>query len=152
MLSNKFFGRTLFQFGYFRRLLHLFHVFQVTQFCHTGNIEVLHNVMLKYMPKRIAFGYKGMRARTMLAIMDNNFNVGRVQATTNDGTTRWSVHWLKATGCFVAKKIFQVKSYDFRQDLLNATIQRVCEGRRLIALLFTVAIENGSVLKFVIAL
>ena len=92
---------------------------------------MLHNVMLKYVRKRIAFSYKGMKARTMLAVIDNNFNVAREHATTADGTKRWLVSWSKSTNSFVAKKIFAKKSYDFRNDLLTAAIQRV-EKRKLI--------------------
>ena len=88
-------------------LLKLFFIFYVTQFCLSGNIEVLHNVMLKYMPKRIAFSYKGMKARTMLAVLDDNFNVGRRQATTKYGSKRWVVHWSKATCSFITKKFFK---------------------------------------------
>lgn len=42
-----------------------------------GSLEVYHNVTLKYAPKRLHFGYDSMRARTELAIMDHNMNVGR---------------------------------------------------------------------------
>ena len=85
--------------------------------------------MLKYMPKRIAFSYKGIKARTMLAILDDNFNVGRQQATTKDGSKRWVVHWSKATSSFVAKQVFQEKKYDFRTDLANAIVHIVEEGK-----------------------
>ena len=81
------------------------------------------------MPKRIAFSYKGMKARTMLAVLDNNFNVGRRQATTKDGSKHWAVCWPKGTCTFVAKKVFQEKKYDFRTDLVNATVQRVEESK-----------------------
>lgn len=51
----------------------------------TGSLEVYHNIMLKYMPKRLHFGYDTMVARTQLAILDNNYNVGREQAETSEG-------------------------------------------------------------------
>ena len=50
-----------------------------------GSIEVYHNVTLKYAPKRLHFTYDSMRARTELAIIDHNMNVGRLQKTTKDG-------------------------------------------------------------------
>lgn len=40
----------------------------------TGQLEVFHNALLKYCPKRLHFEYQSMQARTMLAIMDNNEN------------------------------------------------------------------------------
>lgn len=51
----------------------------------TGALEVFHNAMLKYLPKRLHFAYETMVARTKLAVMDNNFNVGREQAVTAEG-------------------------------------------------------------------
>ena len=63
----------------------------------------------------------------MLAVIDNNFNIAREQATTADWTKRWLVHWSKATNSFVAKKMFVKKSYDFRNDLLTVAIQQVEE-------------------------
>ena len=52
----------------------------LTDFCHTGGLEVYHSMILKYCPKREHFSYKGMVARTQLAAIDNNHNTGRKQA------------------------------------------------------------------------
>lgn len=46
-----------------------------------GSLEVFHNVTLKYAPKRLHFAYDSMRARTELAIIDHNMNIGRKQKT-----------------------------------------------------------------------
>ena len=53
---------------------------KLTDFCHTGKIELYHSMMLKYCSKREHFSYKGMVARTQLAALDNNANTGRKQA------------------------------------------------------------------------
>ena len=58
----------------------------------------------------------------MLAVMDNNFNVDRPQAQTADGVGRWHLRWCKATNRFVVKKIYEGKTYLFRQDLMEATV------------------------------
>ncbi|ROJ30494.1 hypothetical protein DPX16_23575 [Anabarilius grahami] len=60
---------------------------QMTLFKHTGQLEVFHNALLKYCPKRLHFQYPSMKARTMLAIMDHNENhsTKREQATTAAG-------------------------------------------------------------------
>ncbi|CAM4508137.1 unnamed protein product [Leuciscus chuanchicus] len=60
---------------------------QMTLFKHTGQLEVFHNALLKYCPKRLHFQYPSMKARTMLAIMDHNENhsTKRDQATTAAG-------------------------------------------------------------------
>lgn len=49
---------------------------KLTDFSHTGGLEVYHSLMLKYCPKRQHFSYKGMVARTQLAALDNNRNTG----------------------------------------------------------------------------
>lgn len=42
--------------------------------CVSGQLEVFHNSLLKYCPKRLHFEYPAMKARTMLAVMDHNEN------------------------------------------------------------------------------
>ena len=68
--------------------------------------------------------------------MDNNFNIGRNQATTAKGAKRWVVHWSKATKKFVAKKIYEPKQYSFRTDLMQATLQRLQSSKRLLMIVF----------------
>lgn len=53
----------------------------------SGQLEVFHNALLKYCPKRLHFQYRAMKACTMLAIMDHNENhsTDREQATTSAG-------------------------------------------------------------------
>ncbi|XP_078582072.1 uncharacterized protein LOC144865306 [Branchiostoma floridae x Branchiostoma japonicum] len=55
---------------------------QMTKFKHTGNLEVHHNVVLKYAPKRTHFTYPVMRGRLQLSVIDNNENIGRGPART----------------------------------------------------------------------
>ena len=73
-----------------------------------------------------------MKARNMLAVIDNNFNIGRNQATTAKGAKRWVVHWSKATNKFVVKKIYKPKQYSFRANLKQATLQRLQSSKRLL--------------------
>uniref|UniRef100_A0A3Q1EL66 Uncharacterized protein n=1 Tax=Acanthochromis polyacanthus TaxID=80966 RepID=A0A3Q1EL66_9TELE len=54
---------------------------QISQFCHTGKLESYHSALLVYCPKRQKFDYPCMLARTQLAVMQYNANVGRQQAT-----------------------------------------------------------------------
>lgn len=44
----------------------------LTEFCHTGHLEVFHNVVLKYCPKRLHFPYDGMKTRLMIAALQWN--------------------------------------------------------------------------------
>ncbi|XP_033107957.1 uncharacterized protein LOC117109688 [Anneissia japonica] len=94
----------------------------ITKFCHTGNF---HNIMLKYVPKRIAFSYEGMVARTMLAALDNNNNVGRRQSTDSMGEKQWKVQWSKRTKSFVVKQVVDLKDYSFRKELTDASLDRL---------------------------
>ena len=56
---------------------------------HTGELEVFHSALLKYMPKRQHFSYMGMKERAHLAVMEHNENiVKRSQATTSTGMFR----------------------------------------------------------------
>lgn len=57
----------------------------LTEYHHTGSLEVFHSLLLKYAPKRKHFCYQGMIARTQLAIMDHNLNCERSQATVTKG-------------------------------------------------------------------
>ena len=77
---------------------------QLTRFCHTGTLENFHSVLLKWCPKRIHFSYEGMRARSQLACLSHNENVGRAQATTAAGILRHKLVFPKAKGHWVVKK------------------------------------------------
>ena len=72
----------------------------------------------------------------MLAVIDNNFYIGRNQAMTAKGAKRWVVHWSKATNKFVAKKIYEPKQYSFRADLTQTTLQRLQSSKRLFMIVF----------------
>ena len=68
---------------------------KLTEFSHTGCLEVYHSMLTKYCPKRQHFHYEGMVARTMLAVLDHNHNTGRGQATTTEGEERYRYEWSK---------------------------------------------------------
>ena len=53
---------------------------KLTDFCHTGWLEVYNSMMLKYCSRKEHFSYQGMVARTQLAALDNNANAGRNHA------------------------------------------------------------------------
>ena len=50
---------------------------QLSEFCHTGSLEVYHSLMLKYVPKRQEFDSDQMWTRTALAAMDHNLSQNR---------------------------------------------------------------------------
>ena len=103
---------------------------KITKFCHTGSLEAYHSLLTKYCPKRIHFRYNGMVARTQLAILDHNNNVGRPQTVDDDGEGRYKIVFPKATKCWIAKPIYESKSYLYRRELLSAVIALVEKKKR----------------------
>ncbi|CAG2243545.1 unnamed protein product [Mytilus edulis] len=89
---------------------------QLDLFCHTGALETYHSMMLKYCPKRLEFEYASMVARTQLAVVDNNVNIGRNQKTDANGKLSFATRCPKSTGRWTARKIYEKKDYDFKSD------------------------------------
>ena len=88
---------------------------KLTEFHHTGELEQYHSLMLKYLPKREHFSFKGMLARTQLAALDHNFNTQREQAVVtrgpNKGEKRYNVVCPKQRNNWVAKPINEKKNH-----------------------------------------
>ena len=97
---------------------------KLTEFHHTGELEVYHSLLLKYVPKRLHYSYKGMVARTQLAVIDHNSNTGRKQATVtrgkNKGNKKYKLVFPKRQKKWVAKPVKTRKSYSFVEDLMEA--------------------------------
>ena len=96
----------------------------LSQFCHTGDLEVFHSMLLKYCPKRQHFKFDGMVARHTLAVLDHNHNVGRQQAITQEGDKRFNVVYSKAQKNWVHKSILVKKNYDYIDQLMLNTLDR----------------------------
>ena len=79
---------------------------RLNHFCHTGSLENFHSVLLKWCPKRIHYFFEGMRARTQLAAVYHNCNVGRQQAKTEKGQLRYRLVYPKSKGQWVVKKVY----------------------------------------------
>ncbi len=111
---------------------------KLNYFCHTGNLENFNSLMTKYCPKRSGFGYEGMVARSRLAAMDHNANVGREQAVVNKasatsaeaGAPRFALIYAKATHKWTIKRLLVKKSYDFLSDLMVDVLVRKLEQRK----------------------
>ncbi|KAM4652911.1 uncharacterized protein O3C94_015114 [Discoglossus pictus] len=48
---------------------------QVKEFCHTGDIEMFHNMIFKLRPKGIHFKMDALKARTKLAVLAHNYKI-----------------------------------------------------------------------------
>lgn len=105
---------------------------KLTKFCHTSGIENYHSVALKYRPKRLAFAYESMQMRSQLAALDHNYNLGRKQATTQDGKLRYSTVFTKRRKAWIVKKIYEKKDRNWVQALMLETVEaRMGTGRDL---------------------
>ena len=99
----------------------------VTEFHHTGNLEVYHSMMLKYCPKRQHFGNDGMVARTQLAALDNNHNCSRKQAVvkhgSSQGSLRYNLVFPKVRKTWVVKPIMEEKDYKYLDVLMENVLK-----------------------------
>ena len=105
---------------------------KLTDFCHTGRLEVYNSMMQKYCSKREHFLYQGMGARTQLDALDNNANTGhnqaRVQVGEHAGQARYKMCFPKAPKQWVVKPISEKKSYNYLSCLISEVIKRCEEG------------------------
>lgn len=86
-----------------------------SHYCHTSSLESYHNVRLKYVPKRIHFSYNGMYIRSILAILDHNFNIDR-EVVGGD------VQFSKASKRWHFKNKYEKKDYSWKSSLLHEIV------------------------------
>ena len=79
----------------------------LTDFGHTGGIEVCNSLYNKFCPKRLHLGWHGMVARTKLAVLDFISGSQCVQATTQENKNRFKLSFSNVTQNWVVKKIFK---------------------------------------------
>ena len=81
----------------------------LTEFNHTGTLEVYHSVYNKYSPKRLHFSYAGMIARAQLTCLDFNSGVGLEQRKNKNEKLQFKHQYSKITKSWVVKKIPEKK-------------------------------------------
>ena len=96
---------------------------QLSEFCHTGNLEVYHSLMTKYVPKRQEFDQDQMTARTALAALDHNMSVNRQQATNKKVEKRFRMICPKATSQWVVKPVYEAKTYDWMYAVMGKAVK-----------------------------
>ncbi|OCT57444.1 hypothetical protein XELAEV_18003518mg [Xenopus laevis] len=100
----------------------------VSQFCHTGELEVFHSNVLKYRSKRFHFFMDGMVARTQLAAIEHNNNVERCHAHVkvlgkdSAGELRYRMEYSKIKKDWVVKPVYDIKQCNFVFDIMRDVI------------------------------
>ncbi|CAB1316919.1 unnamed protein product, partial [Coregonus sp. 'balchen'] len=84
--------------------------FTTSQMNTTSELEIVHALYTKYVPKRNEFGQQGMVARLQVAALDHNYSVDRQQATTKEGELRLKQEFSKAARVLVVKPIKEEKT------------------------------------------
>ena len=97
----------------------------LSEFCHTEGLEVYHSMLLKYCPKREHFSYEGIKLGSQLAAIDNNENVGRMQAVVKRGANTGKARYRK---CYSQKqKQWVVKAILEKNHFIPEMQERVRE-------------------------
>ena len=102
----------------------------LTQFSHTGILEVYHSLYNKWAPKRQHFSYSGMMSRSQLAVMDFNAGSKLQQAKTKKGEERYNVSWSKITSNWASYPIKEKKNKNYLHEMVKDTINCVKRKER----------------------
>ena len=96
---------------------------QLSEFCHTGSLEVYHSLMTKYVPKRQKFDFDQMNARTALAVIDHNMSRDRIQMTNKKGEKLFKLGCTKANALWVVKSRYERKTYDWVSAMMVRVVK-----------------------------
>jgi len=91
---------------------------KLSDFRHTGQLEVYHSMLLKYAPKRQFFGQGGMQARLQLAALDWNMNADRQIAKDSSGNPIIRQIFSKPHKHWILRNEYEKKDYGYLQDIL----------------------------------
>ena len=91
-------------------------------FVHTGDLEVYHNVRLKYLPKRTAYSLHRMIVMAMLVGIEVNTNLKK------RGQPKSYAQYSKVRAEWVAKPRFKGKDFSFRKDIIDEMMRVLIDG------------------------
>ena len=94
----------------------------ITRFCHTGELEVFHSMLLKYCPKRQHFKYEAMKARLYLAALDWNSQTKEECRDENDDVKE-SMVWSKRRGQWVKRVRYMRSSENHLAPLMKMILE-----------------------------
>ena len=90
---------------------------------HTTVLEVYHSLYLKYLPKLTNFTHDVMKAGTMLAALDHNFNSNRPQVTQKDDTL-FMIHNISTLSPNVNRQILRTCLHTFVIELVGKLLNK----------------------------
>ena len=102
----------------------------LTKFCHTGELEVFHSMLLKYCSKRQHFHYDAMKARLMLATMDWNSQT-REELLDDNGHVKDSQVWSKRRKQWVRRTRYAKTSMNYVPVLTRRVIEAMMQNENL---------------------
>ena len=86
--------------------------------------------MTKYVPKCQAFDLSVVEARTCLAAMDHNHNLGREQKVDPKTCDKcYRLVFPKASNMWVVKPVYENKIHDWANDMLEAVVECRVSGK-----------------------
>ena len=100
---------------------------QITMFCHTGELEVFHSMLLKYCPKRQHFHYEAMTARLYLAALDWNSQTRGVKFD-DDGDAIETIIWSKRRKMWVKRLMYTRTSENHVEPLMAKVVNARMEN------------------------
>ena len=101
----------------------------MTEGIHTGELERVHSLYTKYVPKRKTYTMEGMQARLHLAAVDHNLSVHREQSRTEGGQLRFKLQFSISAKDYVVKSIREAKNHGYRAELLKGVLDRCMQSK-----------------------
>ncbi|CAG0881004.1 unnamed protein product, partial [Cyprideis torosa] len=94
-------------------------------FTSASALDAYHSLLLKYATKRLHYHFAGMRARSMISVIDHNWNIKRPQAINKKtGEPRFQRKWSKKTKAWIVSPVKVPKNYDFRRQILAMCFEK----------------------------
>ncbi|OCT65691.1 hypothetical protein XELAEV_18041930mg [Xenopus laevis] len=108
----------------------------LSHFCHTGALESFHSHALQYHTKRIHFEIDAVEARTILAILMHNKNIGREQAIVMSekkgsdplATKRTKLCFPRSRKKWIIRKVYKSMSTVHLDELMR-TVLEIVQGK-----------------------
>lgn len=96
-----------------------------SKFLHTGALEILHNVKLKYLPKRKCFGFTRSVVFMMLVALETNLNANVTEKKTHRQYSR-------AQGQYILKSRYKRDTVSYKQDIIEQMSNNIVNENKIV--------------------